>query len=105
MGYKQAIDKFWGGMAINGFLTNKTMQSRCLSEWLSDKWVPELLLPPNIIRMFGPKMAIFVQKYAFLGTYKPCRLIWCPVGWLVGGYGAGCILQDTFLLYDVFIMI
>ena len=30
--------------------------------------VPELLLPPKIIRMFGPKTAIFASKYAFLGT-------------------------------------
>ena len=37
-------------------------------QWFSDIWVPELLLPPNIIRMFGPKTAIFAPKYAFLGT-------------------------------------
>ena len=53
-------------------------------------WVPELLLPPKIIRMFGPKTAIFAPKYAFLGTYRPSRLIRCPffVGWSVGGCGA-----------------
>ena len=58
-------------------------------------WVPELLLPPKIIRMFGPKTAIFAPKYAFLGTYRPCRLIWCPVGWLVGGvlFRAGVLLS------------
>ena len=38
-------------------------------EWFSDMWVPELLLPPKIIRMFGPTTAIFAPKYAFLGTY------------------------------------
>ena len=38
--------------------------------------------------MFGPKTAIFAPKYAFLGTYMPRRVIWCPVGWLVGGCGA-----------------
>ena len=27
-------------------------------------------------------------KYASLGTYGPCRFIWCPVGLLVGGCGA-----------------
>ena len=42
-----------------------------LPRWFSDVWVPELLLPPKIIRRFGPKMAIFAQKYAFLGTCKP----------------------------------
>ena len=38
--------------------------------WFSDVWVPELLLPPKIDRMFGPKTAIFARKYAFLGTYR-----------------------------------
>ena len=47
-------------------------------------WAPELLLPPNIIMMFGPKTAIFVPKYASLGTYRPCQLIWCPFDCLVG---------------------
>ena len=61
-------------------------------------WVPELLLPPKIIMMFGPKTAIFALKYAFLGSYRPCRLIWCPVGWWL--WRAGCISQDTYLLYD-----
>ena len=42
-------------------------------------WVPELLLPPKIIRMFGPKMASFASKYAFLGTFGVL---------LVGGCGA-----------------
>ena len=49
--------------------------------------------------MFGPKTAIFAQKYAFLGTYRPCRLIlmWCPFGrWL---WRAGFISKDTYLLY------
>ena len=31
--------------------------------------VPELLLLPKIIRIFGPKTAIFAPKYAFFGTY------------------------------------
>ena len=48
--------------------------------WFSDMWVPEFLLPPKMIRMFGPKTAIFAPKYAFLGTYRRCRLIWRPVG-------------------------
>ena len=78
--------------------TNKTMRTRFLSGFL----IPELLLPPSIIRMFGPKAAIFAPRYASLGTYRACRLIWCPVGWLVGGCPAqcaGCISQDTDLLY------
>ena len=64
--------------------TSETLLSKLSNEvprWLSDMRVPELLLPPKMIRMFGPKMAIFAPKYAFLGTYRPCRLICCPVGW------------------------
>ena len=38
-------------------------------------------------------------RVSFLGTNRPCRLIWYPVGWLVGGCGEGCISQDTYLLY------
>ena len=48
-------------------------------------WVPELLLPPKIIRMFGPKTAIFAPQTML--SHRPCWLIWCPVGWLVGGGG------------------
>ena len=58
-------------------------------------WVPELLLPPKIIMMFGPKTAIFALKYAFLGKYRPCRLISCPVGWLVTGCGARAVSRKT----------
>ena len=70
-------------------------------KWFSDMGVPELLLPPDIIRMFGLKTAIFAQKYAFLGTYKPCRLM-MPY-WLVGWWlwCAGCISQDSYLLIIV----
>ena len=28
-------------------------------------WVPELLIPHKLVRMFGPKTAIFAPKYAF----------------------------------------
>ena len=34
-----------------------------------------------------------------IGIFAHCWLIWCPVGGLAGGCGAGCILQDTYLLY------
>ena len=81
----------------------KTMGTRCLvgflicvyqNFWPSPKnqdigpnmWVPELLLPPKIIMMFGPKTAIFALNYALLGSYRPCRLIWCPVGWWLWCY-------------------
>ena len=73
--------------------TNETMQTR----WFTDRWVPELLLPPNTVRMFGQKRPILPPKYALLSTYRPCRLIWCPFGWWL--WCAGCISQDTYLLY------
>ena len=56
--------------------------------------------------MFGPKTAIFAPKYAFLGTYRPCRLIWYPVGWLVGGCGARAASHKTpiyFMRFDLFV--
>ena len=56
----------------------------------------KLFLPPTKIRIFGLKKAKFGKKYAFLGTYRPCRFIWCPVGWWL--WRAGCISQDTHLL-------
>ena len=62
--------------------------------------VPEFLLPHKKIRMFGPKTAIFAQKYAFIVKYRPCRIIWCTVGRLVGGCGAPAVFsQDTYFLY------
>ena len=45
--------------------------------WFSVIWVPKLLLPPVKIMTLGPKTAKFGPKYAFLGTYRPCRFIWC----------------------------
>ena len=41
--------------------------------------------------------AVFAPKNASLGIYRPCRLNLCPVGWWF--WHAGCISQDTFLLY------
>ena len=77
----------------------KTMQTRCLGGF-SVTWVPKLLLPPAKIRIFGKKKkAKFAPIYAFLGTYRPCRFIWCPVGWWL--WRTGCISQDTSLLYLV----
>ena len=76
--------------------TNKTMRTRSLIEH-TDMCVPDLLV--KIVRMFGPRTAIFAPKYAFLGTKRPCRFIWCPVGWWL--WRAGCILQDTYLHYSI----
>ena len=52
----------------------------------------------SLPKYFGPKTTIFAPKYAFLGTYRPCRLIWL-VGWWL--WCTGCISQDTYLLYDI----
>ena len=42
---------------------------------------------------------LFAPKYAFLGTYRPCRLIWCPLDWLAGGCGARAVLRKTPITY------
>ena len=86
---KQKID-FWP--QLSKFLND-------MPSWFSNMRVPEVLLPLKIIRMFGPKTAIFAPKYAFLGTYRPCLFIWCC--WLVGRWlwCKGCISQDTYLFY------
>ena len=47
---------------------------------------------------FGPKTALLAPKYALLGLWCPCQLIWCPIGWWL--WRAGCISQDIPLLYD-----
>ena len=36
-------------------------------------------------------------KYVFVGTFRPCQFIWCPVGWWL--WRAGCFSHDTYLLY------
>ena len=63
--------------------------------WFCVMWMQKILLPPVKMRNFGPKTAKFCPKYAFLGTYKPCWLIWCPVGWLVGGCCARAVSRKT----------
>jgi len=71
-------------------LTKITMRTRFLGGFLIC-WYQNFFSLPK-------KTAIFAQKYAFFGTYRTCRLIWCPVGWCL--WCAGCISQDTYLLYD-----
>ena len=46
---------------------------------------------------FSPKNDPIRPK---IGIFVYCWLIWCPVGGLAGGFGAGFISQDTYLLYD-----
>ena len=83
-------------------------QQNEVARLFSDMWVPELLLPSKMIRIFGPKMAIFAPKFAFFVTYSLSQLIWCPVGWLVAGCWlrrASCVSQDTYLLYLVSLLL
>ena len=68
-----------------------------VNRWFSDMLVPKLLLPHKIIRMFGPKTAIFPQKYVFFGSYRSHLVHCCLVGWWL--WRAGCISQETYLLY------
>ena len=63
----------------------KTMRTRCLGGF-SVMWVTKLLISPGKIRIFCPKLAFLF----ILG-----RLIWCPVGGLVGGCGARAVSRNT----------
>ena len=52
--------------------------------------------------MFGPKMAIFPQNM----LSWPCRLIWCPVAWLLGGCCAWAVSRKTpifFICYMLYV--
>ena len=49
-------------------------------------WVTKLLISPGKIRIFCPKLALLF----ILG-----RLIWCPVGGLVGCCGARAVSRKT----------
>ena len=57
-----------------------------MPKWVYDMWVIlELSLPTKIIRMFGPKTAIFAPKYAFLGMLGLAGSFGALLaGWLVG---------------------
>ena len=57
-------------------------------------WVTKLLISPGKIRIFGPKLAFLF----ILG-----RLIWCPVGGLVGGCGARAVSRKTPIYFMIII--
>ena len=57
-------------------------------------WVTKLLISPVKIRIFCPKTTKFGPKLALLVILMPC---WW-VGWWL--WRAGCISQNTFLLYQ-----
>ena len=63
-------------------------------------WVTKLLISPVKKGFFAQKRPNLAQNWHFWSIWaRPCRLIQCPVGGSVGGCGAGCISQDTYLLY------
>ena len=68
-------------------------------------WVTKLLISPVEKGIFCPKTAKFGPKLAFLvnlGQVMPAHLVPCWwVGWWL--WRAGCISQDTYLLYDIFL--
>ena len=57
-------------------------------------WVTKLLISPVKKKNFCPKTTKFSPKLAFM-------YIVGSFGGLVGGCGAGCISQDTYLLYVI----
>ena len=60
--------------------------------YMQGGWHQNFCSLPEKKNIFVPNIAIFAPKYAFLCTHRPCRLIWYPVGWLVGGFGAKAAL-------------
>ena len=78
----------------------KTMRTTCLGGF-SVMWVIKLLISPVKTRIFCPKTTKFGPKLAFLvnlGQAMQAYLVpcWWVVWWL---WRAGCISQDTYLLY------
>ena len=61
-------------------------------------WVPEHLLPFKMIRLLGPKMAIFAPNYAFLGTIG---LAGSFGALLVCGCGARAVSRKTPIYFMV----
>ena len=72
-----------------------TMQTRCLCVF-SGIWVPKLLLSPVRIRIFCPKRLNLARNWYFWSFLaRPCWLMWCPIGGLVGGCGARALSRKT----------
>ena len=60
-------------------------------------WVTKILISPGKIRIFCPKLALLF----ILG-----RLIWCPIGGLVGGCGARAVSRKTpiYFIYKLLVV-
>ena len=78
----------------------KPMWTRCLGGF-SVKWVTKLLIFPVEIRIFCPKTTKFGPKLAFLVNLGQAMQAYSVPCWWVGWWlwRAGCISQDTYLLY------
>ena len=64
-------------------------------------WVTKLLISPVKKRIFCPKTTKFGPKLAFLVNLGQAMQVFLVPFWLVGWWlwRAGCISQDTYLLY------
>ena len=78
----------------------KTMWTRCLGGF-SVMWVTKLLISPVKKRIFCPKTTKFGPKLAFLVNLGQAMQAYSVPCWWVGWWlwRAGCISQDTYLLY------
>ena len=68
-------------------------------------WVPKLLLSPVKIRIFAQKQLNLARNWHFWSfCARPCRLILCPVGGLVGGCGARAVYRKTPIYFMYYIL-
>ena len=66
-------------------------------------WVPELVLPPNTIRMFGPKTAILPPKYASWAHIGLADLFGALlVDWLLVVVRGAYLASHPFTLYNYY---
>ena len=86
--------KYWHFLPILSHARPKTNANK-VPRWVL-RYVGKKTFDFSSKRIFLPKTTKFSPKLAFLSI---C-LIWCPVGGLAGGFGAGCISQDTYILYS-----
>ena len=80
--------KYWHFLPISSHARPKSNANKV------PMWVPKLLLSP--LKIFAPKPPNFARNWHFWSFWaRLCWLIWCPVGGLVGGYGAQAVSRKT----------
>ena len=70
------------------------------------RWFYRYGLSPVKNSFFALKLHNFAQNWKFWSFWaSPGRLIWCPVGWLVGGCGAWAVSRTTpiYFMYNFFV--